>query len=374
MKKTLLQILLFTLLLLGLCTLVSAEELPSKGSHVHYYILEILQEPSHGTEGLGRYICNCGDSYTVSLPAQEHVYEETVVQTATCSEEGLLRYTCACGDSYDAVLPKTEHAFENVFVAPTCTDNGVELLRCSACGEEQTVRSLDLDPDAEDLLALSHDYQISEQTEPTEDEDGRTVYTCTRCGNSYTAVLEHANKHVARMYVCAKRMISPLGHMWVYIQNLTDRELQVGAYTLPPEQGVSIGSFALTRADGFGLYYNVEAYCVNKYGIKSMICMEQKLTEKQLEKISTRILNGNFWTLILYNCMGAAFSIWDAGPGQKLIPLLFPFIGRLEMMAFPHDDHLSMYYPTENQVFKQKGNGKNATLVKVKQSSLQNGI
>ena len=363
--------LLLSLTALAVCGLTAAAE----DVHVHEYTETVLQAPSHDDVGFARYVCSCGDTYIGVLPARGHVYVKTVIVPGGCTEDGLVRYECECGDSYEEILYATgEHDYVIETIPPTCTDNGMEIQRCTRCGDTQILRSPETDPTATDLLALDHDYVVESRVEPTDDENGYTTYVCTRCGNSYVAVLEHTDKYVAEMYVCAKRMISPLGHMWVYIQNRTDHELQVGAYTLPAGQGVSIGSFALTRADGFGLYYNVEAYCVNKYGIKSMICMETKLTQAQLDNVSKRILNGNLWTLILYNCMGTAFTIWNGGPGQKLIPLLFPFIGRLEMLVYPHEDSIEMYYPTENQVFKQRGNGSSATLEKVSQSSLANGI
>ena len=57
---------------------------------------------------------------------------------------------------------------------------------------------------------------------------------------------------VANYYVFVmKTDIHPIGHMWVYLENLTDKPMKVGYYTVPAYQGVSVGVFA--RKDGFGI-------------------------------------------------------------------------------------------------------------------------
>lgn len=411
-------------LLLAFCCpafVAAGENLPEM-EHVHEYSSRVILEATHLESGIILFECVCGDSYEEPITAEGHQFEpatnpptctengaeilrcsvcgyEEVVRSPetdpdaaellasgheytvakrvepTKDEDGYIVYVCQkCGGSYVEPLAEEEHQFEQLTIPPTCTENGADILRCTICGYEEVVRSPETDPDAVDLLAKGHNYAIKEQVDPTANDDGHIIYVCLICGDSYTSIIEHTGGYVAEMYICAKRQFSLLGHMWIYIQNQTTHPLQVGLYEVPAGEGVSVGTFALTRSDGWGIYYNVEAFCVNRFGLNSMICLEQKLTETQLQKISQRIRNGNYWTLILYNCMGSAFSIWNAGPGPKLIPILFPVFGRLEMMTLPHETEIKMYYPTENQVFKQRGNGENATLEKVKSSTLANGI
>ena len=62
-----------------------------------------------------------------------------------------------------------------------------------------------------------------------------------------------SGKTVAKLYLCHRWSGPPsLGHMWVYIENLTGKPIQVGLYKVPAKQGVSVGNFGLTRADGNG--------------------------------------------------------------------------------------------------------------------------
>ncbi len=219
-----------------------------------------------------------------------------------------------------------------------------------------------------------HNYTVIEHSEPTQSQSGYTVYRCSVCGNEYTETKEHEDKYVAKIYICAKRQLSPLGHLWVYIHNTSDQPIEVGLYTVPVDQGVSIGTFGITRADGMGIYYNVEAYAANKYGLDSVVCLEDVLTQSELEDVSRTIRNSNVWDPIIFNCMTAAFSIWNAGAAIKLIPLVFPILGRIQMLIYPHLNQLEMYYPTEDQVYKQRGIGNNAKLENVRESTLSHGL
>ena len=52
------------------------------------------------------------------------------------------------------------------------------------------------------------------------------------------------NEYVATVYVCQKARLHYMsGHTWLYFVNLTNHDLQVGLYTLPKGQGVSVGTY-----------------------------------------------------------------------------------------------------------------------------------
>ena len=69
---------------------------------------------------------------------------------------------------------------------------------------------------------------------------------------------------VATMYLCACVYVFPVsGHTWIYVENNTDHTLRVGLYDVPAGQGVSIGAFSFSVADGWGIYYNLEAFREN---------------------------------------------------------------------------------------------------------------
>ncbi|MCD8007091.1 MAG: hypothetical protein LUF29_09055, partial [Oscillospiraceae bacterium] len=73
-----------------------------------------------------------------------------------------------------------------VVTAPTCTETGYTTYTCSVCGDTYT---------ADETAALGHTY-VDTVTAPTCTEQGYTTHTCSVCGDSYvdtyTAALGHS--------------------------------------------------------------------------------------------------------------------------------------------------------------------------------------
>ena len=122
-----------------------------------------------------------GCDYTtyVELPAQ-HDLEQHAAQAPTCTEKGWDAYdTCSrCDYTTYAEQPALNHNLVNHDAkAPTCTEKGWNAYdTCSRC--DYTTYA--------EQPALNHDYQAV-TVEPTCETDGYTVFTCSRCKDSYTA-------------------------------------------------------------------------------------------------------------------------------------------------------------------------------------------
>ena len=94
--------------------------------------------------------------------------------TATCSAKAVCE---ACGGEYGERDPNNHDLVHHEAKAPTCTEIGWDAYEtCSRC--DHTTYA--------ELPALNHDYQ-SVTVEPTCETDGYTVFTCSRCKDSYTA-------------------------------------------------------------------------------------------------------------------------------------------------------------------------------------------
>ena len=176
---------------------------------------------------------------------------------------------------------------------------------------------------------------------------------------------------VARISVCSRvKEVPSLGHTWIYIHNISDEPIQVGAYTVPVGEGVSIGTFANTRDDGKGVYYNIESHCINKYGDHDFFSITKEISADTLMKVSDKILSLNDWDFFK-NCMHFTFSVWKTATGQSFANLILPTLGELQMrIAGARHRNLTMYYPSADRVYKQIGSGREATMVVVKSSSL----
>lgn len=179
---------------------------------------------------------------------------------------------------------------------------------------------------------------------------------------------------VARMYLCHRWSKFPsLGHVWVYVENLTAQEMQIGAYTVPAYEGVSLGCFGLTRSDGGGTYYNVEAHCGNKYGVSGMIALKQDLNAAQVARVSKAACRRNWWDPF-NNCVFYAVGVWNAGGGRFVLPFIFPTVVKWQILAADHVNEIQMTDIPADRVFKQIGTGSSATLRVCQEGSLDSQI
>ena len=125
-----------------------------------------------------------GCNYTTyhEIPALKHDLVHHDAQAATCTEKGWDAYdTCSrlgCNYTTYQEIPALNHDLvHHAAKAPTCTEKGWNAYdTCSRCNYTTYA----------ELSALNHDYQAV-TVEPTCETDGYTVFTCSRCKDSYTA-------------------------------------------------------------------------------------------------------------------------------------------------------------------------------------------
>ena len=121
----------------------------------------------------------CDYTTYAEQPALNHDLVQHAAKAATCTEKGWNAYdTCSrCDYTTYAELPALNHDFvRHDAKAATCTEKGWNAYdTCSRC--DYTTYT--------EQPALNHDYQAV-TVEPTCEADGYTVFTCSRCKDSYT--------------------------------------------------------------------------------------------------------------------------------------------------------------------------------------------
>ena len=127
------------------------------------------------------YLCrDCAYSETDWIDKLGHDPILHEAKAPTCTEKGWNAYeTCSrCNHTTRTELPALNHDLEqHEAKAPTCTEIGWDAYdTCSRC--DYTTYA--------ELPALNHDYQAV-TVDPTCEADGYTVFTCSRCKDSYTA-------------------------------------------------------------------------------------------------------------------------------------------------------------------------------------------
>ena len=125
--------------------------------------------------------CNYTTTYQ-ELPALNHDLEQHAAKAPTCTEIGWDAYeACSrfgCDYTTRKELPARNHDLKQYAAkAPTCTEIGWDAYEtCSRC--DHTTYA--------ELPILGHDYQAV-TVDPTCEADGYTIFTCSRCKDSYTA-------------------------------------------------------------------------------------------------------------------------------------------------------------------------------------------
>ena len=161
---------------------VCGEEYGEKDSNNHDLEQHAAKAPTCTEIGWNAYeTCSrCDHTTYAELPALNHDLEQHAAKASTCTEKGWSAYeTCSrCDYTTYAELPALNHDLEqHAAKVPTCTEIGWDAYEtCSRC--DHTTYT--------ELPALNHDYQAV-TVEPTCETDGYTVFTCSRCKDSYTA-------------------------------------------------------------------------------------------------------------------------------------------------------------------------------------------
>ena len=163
---------------------VCGGEYGEKDSNNHDLVQHAAKAPTCTEIGWDAYdrCIRCGYTTRKELPALNHNLVRHDAQAATCTEKGWNAYeTCSrlgCNYTTYQEIPALKHDLvPHEAQAPTCTEKGWDAYdTCSRCNYTTY----------QEIPALNHDYQAV-TVEPTCETDGYTVFTCSRCKDSYTA-------------------------------------------------------------------------------------------------------------------------------------------------------------------------------------------
>ena len=159
------------------CGYTTRKELPAQ----HDFVYHQAKSPTCKEIGFASVACwRCGYFKNLVLPALNHDLKQHAAKAPTCTEKGWDAYeTCSrCDYTTYTELPALNHDLvQHEAKAPTCTEIGWNAYKtCSRC--DYTTYA--------EQPALNHDYQAV-TVEPTCETDGYTIFTCSRCKDSYTA-------------------------------------------------------------------------------------------------------------------------------------------------------------------------------------------
>ena len=162
------------------CDYTTYQELPALNHDLEQHAAKV---PTCTEKGWAYETCSrsgCNYITRKELPALNHDLEQHEAKAPTCTGIGWNTYnTCSrCDYTTYQELPALNHALvHHEAKAPTCTEIGWNAFdTCSRC-DYTTYQELPI---------LGHDYQAV-TVDPTCEADGYTIFTCSRCKDSYTA-------------------------------------------------------------------------------------------------------------------------------------------------------------------------------------------
>ena len=160
------------------CNYTTYAELPALKHDLVHHDAQAATCTEIGWDAYDRCI-RCGYTTRKELPAQ-HDLKQHAAKAPTCTEKGWNAYeTCSRCDytTYTELTALNHDLVHHDAKAPTCTEIGWNAFdTCNNCNYTTYA----------ELPALNHDYQAV-TVEPTCETDGYTVFTCSRCKDSYTA-------------------------------------------------------------------------------------------------------------------------------------------------------------------------------------------
>ena len=169
-------------------------------SHIHSYTSTITKQPTCTEEGIKTFKCDCGDTYTETIPAKGHteVIDKAVPATCTTNGKSEGSHCSVCGEVIKAqtVIKATGHNFGNwsTTKSATCTESGTQTRKCSACGKTET----------KTIPATGHKYDNGKITkQATCTETGVKTFTCSECGDTKTETIK-ATDHKSGNWIVDK--------------------------------------------------------------------------------------------------------------------------------------------------------------------------
>lgn len=145
-------------------------------NHTHSFDITVVPPTCQAT-GYALHRCACGyeykDQYTPMLP---HQFTTTAQTDPTCTEAGLQQVRCDnCGTTEDRAIPPLGHDWGqwNVHVVPTCTEAGQKVRTCARCNANQT----------ESVKPLGHKL-VNPKKSAT--KKGMVECFCENCGQTVT--------------------------------------------------------------------------------------------------------------------------------------------------------------------------------------------
>lgn len=102
----------------------------STGVHLHFAVATSMYGAG-GRINVNPDVIN----YIFDIHTHNYSYKSTVTKQPTCTENGIRTNTCSCGESKTESIPATGHTYSKKEVYPTLESEGYTIYTCTKCGD-----------------------------------------------------------------------------------------------------------------------------------------------------------------------------------------------------------------------------------------------
>ena len=174
-----------------ICSACSHRDIGTIPKTDHDYTTEVVP-PTCTEQGYTLHTCkDCSTSFKDNyVEATGHSFGEWIVdEEATCQRMGSKHRVCSkCGKQQVDTIPRTEHNYQGEVIAPTCTEQGYTLHKCSICGVSYRDTFVD---------AKGHTFgEWIVDKEATVLNEGKKHHVCGVCGKTEEGKIEKVSVDV----------------------------------------------------------------------------------------------------------------------------------------------------------------------------------
>ena len=176
----------------------------------HDYLI-VKTDPAENNDGEETYTCRiCGFSFIRILPATGHIWSEWVIdKQPTCTQPGHKHRICVkhANDPHrqEETLPASGHSRKETIIPSSCETAGQKIYTCERCGDTYT------EPQEK---AAGHRYIESVIKEPDCEHDGEKLFACEKCAYSYTEIIPALGHSFGEWIVDKEPTESEEGHRY----------------------------------------------------------------------------------------------------------------------------------------------------------------
>ena len=207
-----------------------------------------------------------------------HSYKATVTKKATCTANGVMKYTCSCGSSYTKAIKATGHKYTTTTAKSTLTKDGSTVTKCTVCGAVKSktaiasVKTVSLSK-----TSFTYNGKIQKPSVVVKDRTGKTL----KNGTDYTVKYSSGCKNVGQYTVTVTFKGKYSGSKTLTFK-IVPKGTSISKLTAGKKQFTAKWSAQTAQTTGYELQYSTSS---SMSGAKKVTVGKNKTTSSTVKKL-----------------------------------------------------------------------------------------